>query len=90
MLTLKPMLTSLMSGMVGDERIIMDSGELLEKGTVKFCLLKPPLLDSFIPDDQIGMDLLPSNITELGVVHIDGSPENCWRPLRWFARDRED
>jgi hypothetical protein len=47
-LTLKPMLTSPMSGMVGDERIITDSGELLEKGTIKFCRLHPPRLDSFL------------------------------------------
>jgi hypothetical protein len=67
-----------------------DSGGACAKGTVKFRLLKPPLLDSFFLDDQIGMDLLPSNSTELGMDHSDGSPENCWRPLWWFARDRED
>jgi hypothetical protein len=74
----------------GDKHTTKNSGGDCAKGTVKFCLLKPPLLDSFTPDDQIGMDLLPSNITELGVDHIDGSPENCWRPFWWFARDRED
>jgi hypothetical protein len=43
MLTLKLMLTSLRLEMVGDECIIMDSGELLEKGTEKFDLLRAPL-----------------------------------------------
>jgi hypothetical protein len=61
----------------GDERTIADSGDDWTKGMMKFQLLKPPLLDSFIPDNQIGMALLPSNSTELGVDHSDDSPENC-------------
>jgi hypothetical protein len=77
------------SGKVEYELKVADSGDDRTKGMIKFQLLNPSLLDSFIPDDQIGMDLLPSNITELSVDHIDGSPENCWRPFRWFARDRE-
>jgi hypothetical protein len=50
----------------GDERTIADSGYDWMKGTMKFGLLKPPLLDSFIPDNQIGMALLPSNSMDVG------------------------
>jgi hypothetical protein len=53
MLTLKPMLTSPMSGMVGDERIITDSGEHLRKGTEKFRSLGLTFFDSFVLDDHL-------------------------------------
>jgi hypothetical protein len=41
------------SWVVGDENIIMNSGELPRKGTTKFRSLGLPLFDSFLPDDNL-------------------------------------
>jgi hypothetical protein len=61
---------------VRGERIDMDSGELLRRGTVKFSWMRLPLDAILHRDDQQGDALLPDNLLELGVVGIVGYPEN--------------
>jgi hypothetical protein len=61
---------------VRGERIDMDSGELLRRGTMKFSWMRLPLDAILHRDDQQGDALLPDNLLELRVVGIVGYPEN--------------
>jgi hypothetical protein len=61
--------------MVGDEWIIMDCGELLEKGTTKFRHLAPPLASWLLLDDEVDDAQLTSNSAGSGMTGNDGQSE---------------
>jgi hypothetical protein len=66
------MLTSPMSGMVGDERIITDSSEHLRKETEKSDRFGIPRLDSFHMETTGSTAELPSYSFELEMAPTDG------------------
>jgi hypothetical protein len=58
---------------VEDEREFTDSGNDRTKGMMKFRLLHPSLLDSTLPDDQLGDASLCDLFTGARIASIDGA-----------------
>jgi hypothetical protein len=56
----------------GDELTVADSGDELQKGTMKFVLPLAPLLNSFLPDVQLDEAHLLSYSMPSGVASMDG------------------
>jgi hypothetical protein len=52
--------------------MVADSGDDRTKGTMKFWLLNPSLLDSTLSDDKLGDALLLDLFTNSGIASIDG------------------
>jgi hypothetical protein len=89
MLTLKPMLTSPMSGMVRDEQIITDSGGHLQGRTSDSRLPKPPLLDSLF-GNEIGSEAhLLGHSKASGMVAVDNAVTNSGEFVRSGVQNRE-
>jgi hypothetical protein len=73
----------------GDEHNFADSGELLQKGTKKFVVLRPLLHAILLPDDLLDKALLLVYPSELGVVRIDDMLERAPARALVTAADRE-
>jgi hypothetical protein len=84
-ITMNLMGRSARSGKVRDDLMVANSGDDRTKGTMKFWLLKPPLVDSSYPDYLLGDALLPDLFMGLGMLCSDGAIEELWRAslVRW-------
>jgi hypothetical protein len=71
-LTLILMVCSAETDMAGGERISSNSGEVLRKGTGDSRRQRPPLLDSYLPEDQSDKAPLLGHSPELEMISNDG------------------